>query len=541
MDDLFEGYMVLDAVADFLAHSPLADRTKQPAIAPRPEHHVHDSNHASPSPSPVSAPTLRSPDPSVSSGYTAASAALRQRRGHTKSRLGCIGCKRRKVKCQETWPSCANCDKRGWVCRYSDAFKNVLREPAALDVPSPRQLVQLSDTPIMYSRDDMQLFHHYLVAAYPCVPHDFVDIWTRDVPVKSHQYSYLMEAMLALAGSHLALQVEKPKNDLALHHRQKAIVGLGEAFTRWPPTAEESHVMFAASFLLSYQSTFMEDGFLEHFVSLRGCSLLAQLIMAEGFTGPFVDQTNWNLIAVDSPFSKFPQLDQGLVHQALLSLKGFSPLVSQLGAHAIEKAVVCQLAQALRFLLHSNVDPKSEKLSEPDLPPANSLSPKYFAFTNPLLPADTATLFPDIDWDNITAPPPGAPFHFAAFKAMMATLTLFSTWPHEELVRIFDPANHLGNVVLAHFCAVRFILLPFTAPDNVLRNPAKAAVQWAAKIMAALDDDKSGQWAKYTEWPTKVIRCLYGCVEKNRAFTIGNVRDMLIQNPDLFRVEQAGT
>lgn len=62
MDDLFEGYMVLDAVADFLAHSPLADRTKQPAIAPRPEHHVHDSNHASPSPSPVSAPTLRSPE-----------------------------------------------------------------------------------------------------------------------------------------------------------------------------------------------------------------------------------------------------------------------------------------------------------------------------------------------------------------------------------------------------------------------------------------------------------------------------------------------
>ena len=36
-----------------------------------------------------------------------------ERRVHTKSRLGCHTCKKRKVKCSETWPSCTNCIKRG--------------------------------------------------------------------------------------------------------------------------------------------------------------------------------------------------------------------------------------------------------------------------------------------------------------------------------------------------------------------------------------------------------------------------------------------
>jgi hypothetical protein len=86
----------------------------------------------------------------------------------------------------------------------------------------------------MYSPDDMQLFHHYLIAAYPSIPHNFEEVWINDVPTQSHevsialtpsdfqsltdQYSYLMNAMLALAGSHLAVQVENPKTKLALHH-----------------------------------------------------------------------------------------------------------------------------------------------------------------------------------------------------------------------------------------------------------------------------------------------------------------------------------
>jgi hypothetical protein len=75
------------------------------------------------------------------------------------------------------------------VCRYPDVFKHVQRDRMLSDVPSPRQITKLSDTPTAYSPDDMQLFHHYLVAAYPCIPYDFEQIWINDVPSSSHQVS----------------------------------------------------------------------------------------------------------------------------------------------------------------------------------------------------------------------------------------------------------------------------------------------------------------------------------------------------------------
>lgn len=39
----------------------------------------------------------------------------------------------------------------------------------------------------MYSPDDMQLFHHYLTAAYPCIPSNNEQVWTRHIPLKTYQ------------------------------------------------------------------------------------------------------------------------------------------------------------------------------------------------------------------------------------------------------------------------------------------------------------------------------------------------------------------
>ena len=73
------------------------------------------------------------------------------------------------------------------ICKYPDVFKYARHE--ILAIPSPHQVAKLVDTPTVYSPDDMQLFHHYLISAYPCIPHDFEEIWTRDVPRISHQVS----------------------------------------------------------------------------------------------------------------------------------------------------------------------------------------------------------------------------------------------------------------------------------------------------------------------------------------------------------------
>ncbi|KAI0591398.1 hypothetical protein Alg130_01345 [Pyrenophora tritici-repentis] len=364
MDDLFEGYMALGPIGDFLEESPPFRSTRKSPKVSRAEEHVSSEEQTQPQ-----SVTASSGDPTTLS-------ALRQRRGHTKSRLGCLT----------------------YICTYPDVFKYAHQDHVSLVMPSPYQVVKLVDTPTVYSADDMQLFHHYLISAYPCIPHDFEEIWTRDVPKISHQYPYLMDAMLALAGSHLAVQVDNPKTSLALQHRQKAIVGLEDAFSRWPTTAEESHVMLAASYLLSFQSSYMEDGFLEHFLSLRGCSVLSQFIVSSG---------NGGFLAGHSTFQH-------------------------------------------------------------------------------------------IDWSAITTPPPGAPNPIPSFIAFTAILTIFSTWPHNALVHVFDPTNQLGNIVLAHFCAIRFVLSPLSVPKNALRTPTKAVVEWFVKIIAAVDEDEGdGEWSRF--------------------------------------------
>lgn len=349
--------------------------------------------------------------------------------------------------------------------------------------------------------------------------------------------------MLALAGSHLAIQVERPNNSLALRHRQRAIIGLEDAFARWPPSADESHVMFAASFLLSIQCSFMGDGFLEHFLSLRGCSLLSQLILTKGFKGPFVEQSGLNLIPINMTFDNLIQVDQGLICEALLALRGFSQLLSRPDTHPIERAVVEQLVVALRCLLHSDTQSESGESAVPDLTDVTSTlteSSDSIPPTNPLLPARLEDNLQNIDWETITSPPASSPLPFTSFQAMMAILNIFATWPHEAVLHIFDSKNHVGNIVMAHFSAIRFILSPLAAPRKSLQTPTKAVVQWLANIIATIDDnDESGEWSQYIEWPRKLARCMEACVEKNRGLTAGDVRDIFLRDPGAFKEGRA--
>ena len=91
MDDLFEGYMALGPIGDFLEESPLPSYIKQPQVSPRTGEHS-------------SSPEAVSQSLSIAaSGGPATLGALRQRRGHTKSRLGCLLCKKRKIKVSQRW------------------------------------------------------------------------------------------------------------------------------------------------------------------------------------------------------------------------------------------------------------------------------------------------------------------------------------------------------------------------------------------------------------------------------------------------------
>ncbi|KAK9447197.1 uncharacterized protein V1518DRAFT_387113 [Limtongia smithiae] len=54
-------------------------------------------------------------------GSPGANGEIIGRRTHTKSRNGCLVCKRRKIKCDELRPQCRNCTRHSVICSYSGA------------------------------------------------------------------------------------------------------------------------------------------------------------------------------------------------------------------------------------------------------------------------------------------------------------------------------------------------------------------------------------------------------------------------------------
>lgn len=115
-EDLFDGWLSMPAMADFLTDQTLASGSTLPIRVAEEQSHERTAGPA-PLPAPDVAETdlldevinhSGSLDASVSTlsspGATPASSIRsgRQRRGHTKSRLGCIDCKKRKVKVD--WP-----------------------------------------------------------------------------------------------------------------------------------------------------------------------------------------------------------------------------------------------------------------------------------------------------------------------------------------------------------------------------------------------------------------------------------------------------
>src|SRR5207253_3221094 len=120
-----------------------------------------------------------------------------------------------------------------------------------------------------------------------------------------------------------SLLVDDPRCKMALSHRQMAIKGLEEAFTRWPPTADEAHAMLATSYLLAGQSGYMPDAFVDHILCLRGCALLSQMILTDRLEGVFSVDPNLHSMALELKLKNFPALDQALARRALRSLAAF--------------------------------------------------------------------------------------------------------------------------------------------------------------------------------------------------------------------------
>ncbi|KAK9492442.1 hypothetical protein V1508DRAFT_158707 [Lipomyces doorenjongii] len=177
------------------------------------------------------------------------------RRTHTKSRLGCLQCKKRRVKCDEKGPRCGNCTKHNIACKYTGSSVNRLllsrivysnnqqcldteersssgsshvsptssysQSPPStgssgrLSTTTPSSLRPLDILSNLIDRNpqftsnlymqDLDLMHHYSTQTYRTLSEatKIQEIWKTVIPKEALAHRFLMHGLLALSALHL--------------------------------------------------------------------------------------------------------------------------------------------------------------------------------------------------------------------------------------------------------------------------------------------------------------------------------------------------
>ncbi|KAF2138124.1 uncharacterized protein K452DRAFT_234725 [Aplosporella prunicola CBS 121167] len=221
------------------------------------------------------------------------------RRSHTKSRKGCKTCKKRHIRCDETFPQCRNCTKHQVRCDYNDSPASAApdspkgpQQPNLLwtseieatienwrqtgEFPFPELNVYPHPQWHLYSKTDLRLIHHLssisneTFRANTCK----LTVWSENMPNGwgsfvfacaatdrlgrflsiASSYPFVMHSILAFSASHLAwISQSTETRNLAFHHGGIALKGLHEAIGNF--SRANSDAVLASSLLLSWQAT----------------------------------------------------------------------------------------------------------------------------------------------------------------------------------------------------------------------------------------------------------------------------------------------
>jgi len=203
------------------------------------------------------------------------------RRSHTKSRKGCETCKRRHIRCDESFPQCRNCTKHKIRCPYNDVQGADPNRSTTPDKPDlmwtpevevaimewqqtgifPFHFMGAGPAPVAahYSVEDLRLIYHVASLYHQLAALDANNftLWTRHIPSLLRigaETPYVMHALLAFSAMHIAFLTDCPLvGSMAFEHRGAAYSGLQEAIVSF--SRENSDPILAASLVLSWQAT----------------------------------------------------------------------------------------------------------------------------------------------------------------------------------------------------------------------------------------------------------------------------------------------
>ncbi|KAH7217602.1 hypothetical protein BKA60DRAFT_491791, partial [Fusarium oxysporum] len=221
------------------------------------------------------------------------------RRPHTKSRSGCLDCRRRRVKCSEEKPECRACRRRGVECQYppstyrrspvSQHADEASPASASTSTSTPGQpLIQCQcqcqcqcpchhfspipnlsllsrpaitttplyeQSPVIFSIEEMALFQHWTL-------HTSLDIYKNSslssicqvgFSQSALQHPFVMHAVLSLTAAHIAyLNPEKRLRYIAnaAHYHNEGLKGFREAIAQNDDRIAEALFVWSALNLL---------------------------------------------------------------------------------------------------------------------------------------------------------------------------------------------------------------------------------------------------------------------------------------------------
>ncbi|KAI9150564.1 transcriptional regulatory protein [Paramyrothecium foliicola] len=184
---------------------------------------------------------------------------------HVKSRHGCVRCKQRKVKCDETLPSCRRCNQRREVCSYLAEYGNVdaLRF-AQVAPPSPAQGASHEGSPSRSVphqldpdsyKEDMALVHQFLTSTYKTLwTHPTGQlVWRDNIFHTALGDATLFNGILATAAMHKIVIADSPSaslEEIALRKQTTALEGFRTMLHS--VKAEQYAVAYPMSLLVSF-------------------------------------------------------------------------------------------------------------------------------------------------------------------------------------------------------------------------------------------------------------------------------------------------
>ncbi|KAK8133958.1 hypothetical protein PG984_005970 [Apiospora sp. TS-2023a] len=364
----------------------------------------------------AAAAALTSVSPPNNGSWSARQVAKKQRlerKGHTKSRRGCYNCKKRRIKCQETQPSCGHCIKAGLNCEYP-AVPQITHQPQH-QIP-------------LFSLQDMRFFQHFLLNCVPHHPLGNEAIWTHEMACLSQnltqhssllvQHEYLMHAMLGLAASDLLGQ-DATLLPFAMAHRVKAIKAIQKTLDDVVPnkdnTFEAGNALMATCFALTFQSVLLDDGMAEFMTFCRGVVLVAIQMYCKGARFLFTNWVGKDEMALLQPLMEMvPPIRKDWVDAARAGVRALQPLC----IHPVEveyHKLLVDMAEAL--------------------------------YTSP----------------------------FRGYQIICKHYGWWLQMPHERFQYLVDPANPVCGLLATHWIAIKQIMAPVTEKEHLVNPREKTA------------------------------------------------------------------